>query len=159
MDFDLDCGVRMQRSQVHRRRAEISTHVMKNVPPVRPMTHWPVHNFPSVHACALRHRLCPAFSDFIDNRRDAIMCRDRLVVMCAPLEAGIALDSLVYGRGYLEGRARAFQRGSVPLGQVTGAIGLARRHGVPDEDIAAVLKEYGLAWDPKDGTLTRNDPS
>jgi len=53
-------------------------------------------------------------------------------------------QNIAYGRGFLDGRARAFRRGSMALSHVAGAIGLARRCGVSDDDIDAVLREFDL---------------
>ena len=53
-------------------------------------------------------------------------------------------QNVAYGRGFLDGRARAFRRGSMALSHVAGAIGLARRCGVSDDEIDAVLREFAL---------------
>ena len=60
-------------------------------------------------------------------------------------------QSIAYGRGFLDGRARAFRRGSMALAHVAGAIGLARRCGVGDDDIDVVLREFDLTFDRATG--------
>ena len=60
-------------------------------------------------------------------------------------------QSIAYGRGFLDGRARAFRRGSMALAHVAGAIRLARRCGVGDDEIDAVLREFDLTLDRATG--------
>jgi hypothetical protein len=60
-------------------------------------------------------------------------------------------QNVAYGRGFLDGRARAFRRGSMALAHVAGAIGLARRCGVSDDEIDTVLREFDLTLDRATG--------
>jgi hypothetical protein len=48
---------------------------------------------------------------------------------------------------YLNGRARAFQRGNVPLAAVRGAVRVALRHQVTFHELTATLADYRLVWD------------
>jgi hypothetical protein len=47
--------------------------------------------------------------------------------------------------GYLQGRSRAFARGSVPVAALIAAIRLAERHGASSDQIASALQEAGSA--------------
>ena len=62
--------------------------------------------------------------------------------------------SLSYGRGFLIGRVHAYQRGSLSLTHVAGAVALAKRFGVTDEDIAGILHASALQWDDTQQSVT-----
>jgi hypothetical protein len=55
--------------------------------------------------------------------------------------------------GYVDGRARAFRRGNQPLAAVLGSIQMARRRGVSDSAIAAILRQWDLSWDTATGSV------
>ena len=67
-------------------------------------------------------------------------------------------QNVAYGRGFLDGRARAFRRGSMALSHVAGAIGLARRRGVSDDEIDAVLREFALTLNRATGVAVEVSP-
>ena len=59
--------------------------------------------------------------------------------------------SPIYLLGYLRGRLKALGKGNLRFSHVEGALRLALRHGVPAADVAAVLREFGVTWDPSQG--------
>ena len=62
-----------------------------------------------------------------------------------PRRTGDTFTRRKWALGYVAGRARGYQRGSVSLPMVAGAVELAFRYGVEGARIAAVINEFGLA--------------
>jgi len=55
---------------------------------------------------------------------------------------------------YLRGRAEAFLRGRLTVGNVLGAARKAVALGVSDSDVATLLANYGVHWNAADEALT-----
>ena len=58
--------------------------------------------------------------------------------------------------GYLRAQARGYRQRKVSLASVQGAAKIANHRRVPADEIAAILRESGLQYDPE--TLTVSDP-